>query len=105
MKKRPIVLAVALVLCLVVAQAAFAEDEVRYPSEFRQFELRDEDEGYTLEEAFWFYPTVFATDVLQFVQVYLMPEDPVTYFLSAGQYTDDQIEEDFVIFQSFLEPE
>lgn len=105
MKKRPIVLAVALVLCLVLAQAVFADDEVQYPSDFRQFELRDAYEGYTLEEAFWFYPTVFATDVLQFVQVYLMPDDPVTYFLSAGQYTDDQIEEDFVIFQSFMDPE
>jgi len=104
MKKRTMVLAVALVLCLVLAQVVFA-DEVKYPSDFRQFEVRSEEEGYTLEEAFWFYPTVFATDVLQFTQAYLMPDDPVSYFLAAGRYTDDQIEEDFVIFESFIEPE
>jgi len=104
MKKRSIVLAAALVLCLVLAQTVFA-DEVQYPEDFRQFELRSEEEGYTMEEAFWFYPTVFATDVLQFTQAYLMPEDPVAYFLAAGKYTDEQIEENYVIFQSFIEPE
>ena len=104
MKKRTIVLTVALVLCLIPAQSVFA-DEVQYPSDFRQFEVRSEEDGYTLEEAFWFYPTVFATDVLQFTQAYLSPEDPVSYFLAAGQYTDEQIEEDYIIFQSFIEPE
>jgi len=103
MKKR-MVLAAILILCLASAQAAFA-DEVGYPDDFRQLELRSPEEGYTLEEAFWFFPTVYATDVLQFVQAYLMPEDPVTYFLSAGQYTNEEIEEDFVIFQTFIDPE
>ena len=103
MKKR-MVLAAILILCLASAQAAFA-DEVGYPDDFRQLELRSPEEGYTLEEAFWFYPTVFATDVLQFTQVYLNPDDPVAYFLAAGQYTDAQIEENFLIFQSFYEPD
>ena len=104
MKKRLIVLAAALVLCLVMAQAVFADD-VQYPSEFKQFVYKGDEGGYPLDEAFWFFPTVYATDVLQFVQAYLMPEDPVTYFLSAGQYTNEEIEEDFVIFQTFMNPE
>ncbi len=104
MTKKHIVLTAALVLCLVLAQSVYA-DEVQYPSDFREFPVRSREEGYRMEEAFWFYPTVFAADVLQFTQAYLMPEDPVSFFLAAGQYTDEQIEENFVIFETFVEPE
>ncbi|MBR2281685.1 MAG: hypothetical protein IJ863_03575 [Spirochaetales bacterium] len=101
MKKNTVILAVAMVLCLVLAQSAFAADG-DYPSEFRPLEVKD---GYTLEEAFWFNPTLYAADVLQFTQAYMLPEDPVTFYMIAAGYTDDQIEETFVIYQSFFEPD
>ena len=100
MKKKTIILAVALVLCLVLAQSVFAADE--YSNEYRPLKVRD---GYSLEEAFWFNPTLYATDVLQFTQAYMMPEDPVTFYMAAANYTDEEIEEIFVIYQSFFEPE
>lgn len=103
MKKRSIIMVAVLVLCLVAVQGIFADDVV-YPTNFRQFELRSEEEGYTLEEAFWFNPTIYCIDVLQFTQVYMMPEDPVAFYMSAAQYTDEQIEESFIIYQSFIEP-
>ena len=103
MKKRTIVLIAALVLCLVAVQGVFADDVV-YPTYFRQFEVRSEEEGYTLEEAFWFNPTIYCIDVLQFTQVYMMPDDPVSFYMSAAEYTDEQIEDNYIIFQSFIEP-
>ncbi len=101
MSKKSVILAVALVLCLVFAQSVFADD-VEYPNEYRPLKVRD---GYSLEEAFWFNPTIYAVDVLQFTQAYMMPEDPVSFYKSAASYTDEQIEECFVIFQSFFEPD
>jgi len=103
MKKRIVVMIAALVLCLFVAQGVFADD-AGYPTTFRQFEIRSEKEGYTLEEAFWFNPTIYCIDVLQFTQVYMMPEDPVSFYMSAADYTDEQIEDYYIIFQSFMEP-
>lgn len=103
MNKRSIIMVAGLVLCLVAVQGIFADDVV-YPTNFRQFEIRSEEEGYTLEEAFWFNPTIYCIDVLQFTQVYMMPEEPVAFYMAAAQYTDEQIEDSFIIYQSFIEP-
>ena len=104
MKKRIIVMVAALVLCLLAVQGIFADDVV-YPTTFRQFEVRSDEEGYSTEEIFWFNPTIYCLDVLQFTQVYMMPEDPVAFYMSAAEYTDEQIEDYHIIFQSFIEPD
>ncbi len=101
MSKKTIILTFALVLCLVLSQAVFADD-VEYSNEIKPLKVRD---GYSLEEAFWFNPTVYAVDVLQFIQAYMLPDDPVTFYKAAAEYTDEQIEESFVIYQSFFEPD
>ncbi len=99
MKKKSIILAVALVLCLVFVQSAFAE-ETTYSDEYKTLKIRD---GYSLEEAFWFNPTVYSVDVLQFTQAFMAPDNPVEFYLTAAGYTDEEIEDSFVIFQSFFE--
>ena len=101
MSKKSVLLAVVLVICLVFTQGLFASD-VEYLNEYRQFEVKDE---YTLAELFWFNPTVFCIDVLQFIQVYLAPEEAFDFYLSAASFSDEQIEEIFPIFQSFFQPE
>lgn len=101
MKKKSIVVLIAVVLCLLAAQSAFAID---YDSnEYRMFDYTKEE--YTLDEAFWFNPTIYCIDVAQFIQAYIMPEDPVSFYLSACKFTDEEIDNYFVIFQSFIEPE
>ncbi|MCQ2412587.1 MAG: hypothetical protein MJ057_06475 [Sphaerochaetaceae bacterium] len=102
MTRKSIALIVAIVVCLVFTQAVFAE-ATQYPTEFKQLDY--EAESYSLSDAFWFNPTIYAVDMLSFLQAYLKPESPVEYFLAASQYTDEQIEEEFVIFQAFTEPE
>ena len=104
MSKRIMVLAMALILCLVLAQGVFAEDN-QYPTYYKPFRAKSVDDGYTLWDALWFNPTIYCLDVLQFNQVYLMPDDPVTFFLEAAAQTDEKIEEDYFIYGSFVEPE
>lgn len=99
MKKRSLVFVLFAVLLLVFAQSIFAAQ----PEEFRTFDPQKEE--YSLEEAFWFNPTIYATDALQFIQAYLNPDNPVDFYLAASKFTDEEIEEHFVIFQSFFEPE
>lgn len=103
MTKKPFFLVVAILVCLVLVQGVFALD---YPDDFRMFEVKGEQENYySLEEAFWFNPTVYSLDVLEFAQAYFAPEDPVGFFLDAAEYTDDQIDDVAIVFQSFIEPE
>ena len=103
MTKKSIFLTVAIVLCLVLAQGVFALD---YPDDYRMFEVKGEEENYySLEEAFWFNPTVYSLDVLEFAQAYFSPEDPVNFFLDAAEYTDEQIDDAAIVFQSFIEPD
>ncbi|MBP5163163.1 MAG: hypothetical protein ILP16_09355 [Spirochaetales bacterium] len=104
MSKRIMVLVMALILCVVLAQGVFAEDN-QYPSYYKPFRAENIDDGYTLWDALWFNPTIYCLDVLQFNQVYLMPDDPVTFFLEAAEQTDERIEEDYFIYGSFVEPE
>lgn len=104
MAKRIMVLGMALVLCIALAQGVFAEDN-QYPGYYKPFTAKSVDDGYSLWDALWFNPTIYCLDVLQFNQVYLMPDDPVTFFLEAAAQTDEQIEEDYFIYGSFVEPE
>ena len=105
MSKRLAIVLLSLILCLAFAQSAFAEGK-EYPNEYRVFEVKGEDEGYyTLEEAYWFNPTIYSVEALEFMQAYLEPDDPVSFFLEAAQFTDEEIDEYVVIFQSFIEPE
>ena len=105
MSKRSVIIVLAIVLCLVFAQSAFAEEK-EYPNEYRMFEVKGAAEGYyTLAEAYWFNPTVYSVEVLEFLQAYLSPEDPVTFFLDASKLSNEDIDQYAVIFQSFLEPE
>ena len=101
MSKKSVLVAVALVICLVFTQGVFAS-EVEYPNEYRQFEVK---ESYPLAELFWFNPTAFCIDVLQFIQVYLAPQEAQEFYLTAANFSDEQIEEIFPIFQSFFQPE
>lgn len=102
MTRKSIVLVVAIAVCLVFSQAVFASGS-EYPNVYKPFDY--EAGEYSLADALWFNPTIYAIDTLEFLQAYLNPENPVEFFLSASQYTDEQIEENFVIFQSFIEPE
>ena len=101
MSKKSVFVAVVVLICLVFTQGLFAS-EVEYPNEYRQFEIKDE---YPLAELFWFNPTVFCIDVLQFIQVYLAPTEALDFYYSAANFSDEQIEEIFPIFQSFFQPE
>ena len=96
--KKSVVMIIAVVLCIIVLQGAFASD----PNEYRQLEVK---EGYSLEEVLWFRPTTYSVDVLQFLQAYLNPSNPKEFFVEAAGYTDEQIDEAYVIYQSFLVPE
>ena len=103
MTKKAFFLIVAMLACLVLAQGVFALD---YPDDFKMFEVKGEEENfYSLEEAFWFNPTVYSLDVLEFAQAYFDPENPVEFFFEAAEYTDEQIEEAALVFQSFIEPD
>ena len=104
MSKRIMILAIALVLCIFAVQGVFAEDN-QYPSYYRPFTAKTIEDGYSLRDALWFNPTIYCLDVLQFNQAYLMPEDPVTFFMEAAQETDESIEESYYIYGSFIEPE
>ena len=73
MNKKSIVTIIAVVLCIIVAQSAFAYDTSR-SNVYLPLEVKEE---YTLEEALWFNPTIYAVDVLQFIQAYLDPENQV----------------------------
>lgn len=101
MNKKSIVMIIAVVLCIIVAQSAFAYDTSR-SNVYLPLEVKEE---YTLEEALWFNPTIYAVDVLQFIQAYLDPENPVEFYLTAAEYTDEDIENNFIIYQAFIEPE
>lgn len=101
MNKKSIVMIIAVVLCIIIAQSAFAYDTTR-SNVYLPLEVKEE---YTLDEALWFNPTIYAIDVLQFIQAYLDPENPVDFYLAAAEYTDEQIEENFIIYQAFIEPE
>ena len=105
MSKRSAIAIIAVILCLAFASSAFAGDKV-YPGEYRIFTVKDEAEDfYSLEEAYWYSPVIYSVEVLEFVQAYLEPDDPVSFFLSAAECTDEEIDQYAVIFQSFLEPE
>ena len=101
MKKKSIVMIIAVVLCVFIAQSAFALDP-SLSNVYLPLEVKD---GYSLTEALWFNPTIYSVDVLQFIQAYLDPENPVEFFLSAAEFTDEQIEDNFVIYQAFIEPD
>ena len=101
MNKKSIVTIIAVVLCIIVAQSAFAYDTSR-SNVYLPLEVKEE---YTLEEALWFNPTIYAVDVLQFIQAYLDPENPVEFYMTAAEYTDEDIENNFIIYQAFIEPE
>ena len=105
MTKRFAIILLSIILCLAFAQSAFAEGK-EYPDEYRLFEVKGEDEGYyTLEEAYWFNPTIYSVEALEFIQAYLEPDNPVEFFLDAATYSDEDIDQAVVIFQSFVEPE
>lgn len=101
MKRKPFVIIAAIALCLVLSQAAFASD-VEYPNVYKPFYVA---ETYSLEDALWFHPTLYSVDVLTFLQAYLRPDNAYSYFMKAAQYTDDDIEENFIIYQAFIESE
>ena len=99
--KKSVVMLIAAVLCIVVVQSAFAFDTTDR-SAYIPFEIK---EGYTLDEALWIRPTTYSLDVLQFLQAYLNPDNPKEFFLEAANYTDEEIDDIYVVYQSFLEPE
>ena len=113
MSRKKTFIIVAMLLCLLFAQSVFAADATgdaapsekkTYPDEYRIFEVKGEAENYySLEEAFWFNPTVFSIGTLDFLQAYFQPEDPVSFFLSAAEYTDEEIDSYAIVFQSFVE--
>ena len=60
MSKKSVLVAVALVICLVFTQGVFAS-EVEYPNEYRQFEVK---ESYPLAELFWRFPALCPVSTL-----------------------------------------
>ena len=98
--KKSVVLIIAVAISLVFMQSVFASDAVN-----KDVFIPLDKEEFTLEEVLWFRPTTYSLDVLQFLQAYLNPDNPKEFFLEAASYTDEQIDEVYVIFQSFFEPE
>ena len=98
--KKSFVLIIAVAISLVFMQSVFASDAVN-----KDVFIPLDKEEFTLEEVLWFRPTTYSLDVLQFLQAYLNPDNPKEFFLEAASYTDEQIDEIYVIFQSFFEPE
>ena len=98
--KKSVVMIIAVVLCLFVLQGAFASDAVT-----KDAYIKLDKDTFTLDEILWFRPTTYSLDVLQFVQAYLNPDNPKEFFLEAAAYTDEEIDEVYVIYQSFFEPE
>lgn len=98
--KKSIIMIIAVVLCLFVLQGAFASDTSN-----KDAYLPLDKDSFTLDEILWFRPTTYSLDVLQFIQAYLNPENPKEFFLEAAAYTDEEINEVYVIYQSFFEPE
>lgn len=105
MTKRSAIVIIAIVLCLVIAQSAFAEEKKVYPNEYRMFTSEDANDIFPLSEIYWFNPTIYSVEVLEFLQAYLLPEDPVTFFLDAAEMSNEDIDQYLVIFQSFVEPD
>ena len=99
--KKSVVMLIAVVLCVAVAQSAFAFDTSQKDA-YVPFEIK---ENYTLDEVLWIRPTTYSLDVLQFLQAYLDPENPKDFFVEAANYTNEEIDEVYVVYQSFLEPE
>ena len=98
--KKSVVMIIAIAISLVFLQSVFASDAVA-----KDVYIPLDKEEFTLEEVLWFRPTTYSLDVLQFLQAYLNPDNPKEFFLEAASYTDEQIDEIYVIFQSFFEPE
>ena len=99
MTKKSIILVIAVVMCLFAVQGVVAAET----EDYRALDYSRED--FSLEEAFWFNPTVYSVDVVQFLQAYLDPENPVDFFYKAAVLEDEDIESLFPIYQSFMEPE
>ena len=99
--KKSVVMLIAAVLCIAVVQSAFAFDTTQKDA-YMPFEVK---EGYTLDEALWIRPTTYSLDVLQFLQAYLNPDNPKEFFLEAANYSNEEIDEIYVVYQSFFEPE
>ena len=87
--KKSIAILIATVLCIAVLQNAFASD------------TSPKDE---FIEALRLYPTIHSLDVLQFLQAYLNPDNPKEFFLEATGYSDEEIDDIYVIFLSFFDP-
>ena len=98
--KKSVVLIIAVAISLVFLQSVFASD-----ADNSNVYLKLDKEEFTLEEVLWFRPTTYSLDVLTFLQAYLDPDNPKEFFLEAASFTDEQIDENYVIFQSFFEPE
>ena len=98
--KKSVVMIIAVVLCLFVLQGAFASDAIT-----KDAYIKLDKDSFTLDEILWFRPTTYSLDVLQFIQAYLNPDNPKEFFLEAACYTDEEINEVYVIYQSFFEPE
>ena len=98
--KKSVVMIIAVAVCLFFMQNAFASD-----AGTRDVYIPLDKEDFTLEEILWFRPTSYSLDVLQFLQAFLNPDNPKEFFLEAASFTNEQIDEYYVIYQSFFEPE
>ena len=98
--KKSAAMIIAVAISLVFLQGVFAS-----AADTQNVYIPLDKEEFTLDEVLWFRPTTYSLDVLQFLQAYLNPDNPKEFFLEAAAYTNEQIDENYVIFQSFFEPE
>ena len=98
--KKSAVMIIAVAISLVFLQGVFAS-----AADTQNVYIPLDKEEFTLDEVLWFRPTTYSLDVLQFLQAYLNPDNPKEFFLEAAAYTNEQIDENYVIFQSFFDYE
>lgn len=93
-KKSFLTLFVALIIAIIGAQSVFAN----------VYALDSKKESFTLDEAYYINGPLFSADILQFMQAFQSPDNPLEFFKSASNYTDEQIEECFYYYLAFLAP-
>lgn len=62
-------------------------------------------EEFYIDEVYYLNSAFVNADMLQFMQVYMAPEDPVTFYQTAANWTDEEIETNGYYYLSFIFPE
>jgi hypothetical protein len=62
----------------------------------------DGQDSFSLEEVYYLNSAMLNSDMLQFMQVYMYPDDPLTFYQQAAKWTDEEIETNAYYYFSFV---